>query len=142
MMKRKRRNPEYLDVRNRELSASGTTYMVLSNGDIIFDSRGAWAVEYRKSGYVSRMPGVKTLAQAIEFYEDRTGNVIVESDKPRRNPRVSKTVKEWTIQGHYGYGWEDLSAYDNLKDANADYRAYQENERGVAHRIIMRRVPK
>lgn len=68
----------------------------------------------------------------------------------RNRPRVSpstklrdhKTVKEWTIQGHYGRGWEDVSAYDNRTDARADLKAYNENERQYAHRLIMRRVPR
>ncbi len=53
-----------------------------------------------------------------------------------------KTRDEWTIQGNYGYGdgWEDLSAYDDRREARADLRAYRENEPEYAHRLVKRRV--
>ena len=51
-------------------------------------------------------------------------------------------MTEWIIQGNYGYGWEDLSAYDNRKDAQEDLRAYRENEPEYPHRLISRREAK
>ena len=48
----------------------------------------------------------------------------------------------YVLQGHYGQGWEDLSAADrNLKgrrEIMSDLRAYRENE-GGCYRIIKRR---
>jgi hypothetical protein len=52
-----------------------------------------------------------------------------------------KTADEWTIQGNYGHGWEDLSAYDKRDEARADLRAYRENEAGTPFRLVKRRVP-
>lgn len=51
-----------------------------------------------------------------------------------------KTHDEWTIQGNYGQGWEDVCSYDNRIDAKADYKAYRENEPQYQHRLIKRRV--
>lgn len=59
-----------------------------------------------------------------------------------RNP---KTVKELVLQGNYGYGWDDLTYYEDTPEGRAerkaDYQAYKENEPGVAFRTIERRVP-
>ncbi len=35
-----------------------------------------------------------------------------------------KTRDEWTIQGNYGYGWDDLTAHDSWKDARDELRDY------------------
>lgn len=59
--------------------------------------------------------------------------------------RNSKTVKELVLQGNYGYGWDDLTYYEDTPEGRAerkaDYQAYKENEPGVAFRTIERRVP-
>jgi len=31
----------------------------------------------------------------------------------------------YDIDANYGYGWETVSSYDNLKDAKSDLREYQ-----------------
>lgn len=43
------------------------------------------------------------------------------------------------VQGHYGCGWEDLTASEVYKEAKADLRAYRENDPAPT-RIIRRRV--
>jgi hypothetical protein len=57
---------------------------------------------------------------------------------------MAKTKNKWKIafliQGHYGYGWEDLTEEDSWKDAGVQLRCYNDNERGVSHRRIRRRV--
>ena len=53
-----------------------------------------------------------------------------------KNP---KTKVEYIVQGHYGYGWEDLTSHDTRKDANAEKKVYDANE-NYAHRVIARRV--
>jgi hypothetical protein len=53
--------------------------------------------------------------------------------------RVTKYVRVYIVQGNYGQGWEDLTAHDNRKDARAEMRVYDDNER-YAHRVIERRV--
>lgn len=53
-----------------------------------------------------------------------------------------KTTDEYTIQGDYGYGWEDLTASDSRKLARDDLKAYRANEPGNAFRMVTRRIPK
>lgn len=53
-----------------------------------------------------------------------------------------KTTDEYIVQGNYGYGWDDLTTEVSMKDAKATRRTYDDNEKGVAHRIIKRRVRK
>lgn len=53
---------------------------------------------------------------------------------------IRKTQDEYTIQGNYGQGWEDVCAYDNRKEAKEDLKAYLENEPQYLHRLIKRRV--
>lgn len=49
-------------------------------------------------------------------------------------------VPEYNVQGHYGHGWEDLTASLNYREARADLKAYRENAPGC-YRLITRRVP-
>lgn len=58
------------------------------------------------------------------------------------NPYKRKTTDEWNIQGRYGsrYGWEDVSAYDNWREAREDLKAYRENEPEYPHRLTKRRI--
>ena len=47
------------------------------------------------------------------------------------------------LQGNYGYGWDDLIEYElNDMSRKQDLKDYDENEKGVPHRIIHRRVPR
>lgn len=50
-----------------------------------------------------------------------------------------KTKDIWVVQGFYCGSWEDLTASYNYREARADFKAYRENEIGVAHRMIIRR---
>jgi hypothetical protein len=43
------------------------------------------------------------------------------------------------LQGHYGYGWEDLTAAETRAEIVGYRRDYRENEPGTALRIIRRR---
>ena len=45
----------------------------------------------------------------------------------------------FVIQGHYGYGWDDLISTENYHEARARLKDYRENEKGYAHRMIRRR---
>ncbi len=42
------------------------------------------------------------------------------------------------LQGHYGHGWEDLTA-GTLREVHDNLREYRENE-GGRYRVIKRRV--
>lgn len=52
---------------------------------------------------------------------------------------VRKTEDEWQVHGNNGYGWEELSAYTCLKDANTDIRLYRSNQPGL-YKLVKRRV--
>lgn len=66
--------------------------------------------------------------------------IIHQTTRPLKEPRVRKTVDEFVIQGHYSCGWEDLTTEETRREGRAQLRCYDENERGVAHRLIKRRV--
>jgi hypothetical protein len=51
-----------------------------------------------------------------------------------------KTKDEFTIQGNYGYGWEDVTAEDTHKEARLRLKEYNDNEPQYQHRIIQHRV--
>jgi hypothetical protein len=55
------------------------------------------------------------------------------------NPR-RKMKDEWTVQGNYGYGWDDEYSSDDRADARARLKEYQANG-GGSYRFIKRRVP-
>ncbi len=51
-----------------------------------------------------------------------------------------KTVDEWQIHQNWGQGWEEVSAYDNSRDAREDLKAYRENQPEAPCKLICRRV--
>ena len=55
---------------------------------------------------------------------------------------VRKTVDEWHTQGDYGCGWETVTIADTREEGLRDLRDYRENERGIPHRLIKKRVRK
>ena len=57
--------------------------------------------------------------------------------------RAGKTKEIIVLQGNYGYGWDDLVEYEvsDYREARADKKDYDENERQYDHRLIRRRVP-
>lgn len=50
---------------------------------------------------------------------------------------TKKTI--YVTQGHYGQGWEDLTASDTRSGAKDDLRDYDVNEPQYPHRIVVRR---
>lgn len=50
------------------------------------------------------------------------------------------TEVQHIVQGHYGHGWEDLTASTVYKEAQADLKAYRLNDPGNRTRLIKRRV--
>ena len=58
-----------------------------------------------------------------------------------KESRVGKTKEIRVLQGNYGYGWDDLIEYEMGDESwRQDMKDYNENEKGVPHRIIHRRV--
>jgi hypothetical protein len=55
---------------------------------------------------------------------------------------VRKTVDEYEIQGNYGYGYEVVTTEETWKQAKEQIKCYREHEKGVAFRIVKKRVKK
>jgi len=57
-------------------------------------------------------------------------------------PYIRKTMDEWQIHQYTGtqYGWEEVSAYDNRKDAKADLKIYQTEQPEYPARLVKRRI--
>ena len=36
----------------------------------------------------------------------------------------------WTLQGNYGFGWQDLTSEETREEIKERLKEYQENERG------------
>lgn len=86
-----------------------------------------------KSGKV----GASKKSSSTQHKDTKSHNVnirVVSGVKQR------KTKDEFVIQGNYGHGWEDLSSYDNRREAVSDLKAYRENDKYGYHRLITRRV--
>lgn len=56
--------------------------------------------------------------------------------------KATKYVYLKIVQGNYGFGWEDLTASENTREARANLREYRQNEPGYAYRLISRREPR
>lgn len=59
------------------------------------------------------------------------------TEKP---PRAKKYEYLFVLQGHYGQGWEDLTASEERQEVRQNLKEYRDNE-GGAYRIIRRREP-
>ena len=65
----------------------------------------------------------------------------VDNQKDFTEARERKTEDEFTLQGNYGAGWEDLTTEKSRKAILTRKREYEENE-GGNYRTIVRRVKK
>lgn len=54
--------------------------------------------------------------------------------------RITKYIKEYIIQGHYGFGWEDETAASTLQEAKGFLKDYRLNSQ-YPSRLVTRRVP-
>jgi hypothetical protein len=61
------------------------------------------------------------------------------TSRKSHNPRKRTTRDYWSIEGNYGYGWEEVTAEDTWKGARARLKEYRENEHGVSFRVRRRR---
>ena len=52
-----------------------------------------------------------------------------------------KTKEVFVVQGHYGYGWEDVTEETTFFGGKNRLKEYNDNERNASHRMIRRRVP-
>lgn len=53
---------------------------------------------------------------------------------------IRKTKDEYQLHGDYGYGFEEVTAEETLREAKAQLKCYRLNQPGVAIKIIKRRV--
>ncbi len=55
----------------------------------------------------------------------------------------NKWLYLWVVQGRYGsqYGWEDLTAEEDWREARKREQEYRDNEPGTALRVVHRREP-
>lgn len=62
------------------------------------------------------------------------------AEKCLKPKRVTKWINEYVIQENCGYGWDDATSEETMKEAKAQLKCYREN---VPHevRLITRRVP-
>lgn len=48
---------------------------------------------------------------------------------------IFKPKNFYIVQGNYGYGWDDLTCEDTKEEALKQKECYDENEKGVPHRV-------
>jgi len=89
---------------------------------------------------VIRALGVDLLDCDIEALEDVVDDYKKDNPKYKRSKENIKEGSVYVLQGKYDTSWEDLVEYTDYKEARADYKAYEENEREYPHRIITRRI--
>lgn len=53
-----------------------------------------------------------------------------------------KTYDEWQVQGFYGGVWELLTCESTRQEAREQLKCYNENELGIPHRVVKKRIPK
>lgn len=53
-----------------------------------------------------------------------------------------KTYDEWQVQGFYDGAWEILTYENTRQEAREQLKCYNENERGIPHRVVKKRIPK
>ena len=96
--------------------------------------------EYDLRDYVDEL-------KAMGCYRITTNLIYGESVSRKRVTEANAKMKEVKVlQGYYGHGWDDLEEVDaddiqGVKELRDDLKAYDENERQYAHRIITRKVP-
>lgn len=82
----------------------------------------------------------KVFYSGIDLTTDEVKASLVNHDGYHPDINVSrKTQVEYVVQGNYGYGWEDLTAANNEREAKANLRDYQINDNSPV-RLIKRRV--
>ena len=63
------------------------------------------------------------------------GNKVSKDEMNLHEAYVRKTQDEWIVEGFYEGRWEELTSEENRLDAIAQRKCYDENERGVSHRV-------
>lgn len=51
-----------------------------------------------------------------------------------------KTTDEYQIHGLYSYGWEEVTAEDNRREALQRLKEYRDNEKGTAFKLVKKRI--
>lgn len=107
----------------------------------VTDREGKRSMDLHKHGKYWRDDGDEFSYKAYDTSYLRKPWYDIEVLETDPNYKPNRTKPEYVVQGNYGYGWEDLTTSDNQAEARNDLKAYRENETGVPHRLITRRVP-
>lgn len=88
----------------------------------------------------------KTYAGKVKRVNGRVKIFVTPQVARKINPRANITQKYWSVQGHYGHGWEEVTAEEwkhgadsGRKEALKRVKEYRENEPGKAFRVVLKR---
>lgn len=117
---------------------------LINAGYLQRQAKGKISVEDYGDGFIELF--VTETGEPVCRLEESRG--VTSSTRVKKNKitaaRVPKTIKELVLQGNYGYGWDDLTYYDDTPEGRKmmkdDYKAYQENEH-IPLRTITRKSP-
>jgi IS1 family transposase len=84
---------------------------------------------------------IKEFLKQNGFKAENSKQIMKDYSENPTPDKIPKTVLEFSIQGNYGGGFEDVITEDNYKDARTQLKCYNDNEKEYAHRIVKRRVP-
>lgn len=101
------------------------------------------AAEFSLESLVNKMKdllssGKEYLSSLGEAFENPTEEVEPEMAMAAAKIQAADTY-EYVVQGNYGKGWEDVSAYETREEANQGLKEYNENETQYRHRVIRRK---
>ncbi len=127
--------------------SSRSTSSAGANGETVESYRGYNIIHTRgEKGYF--VPDLDDTGEGFRSKDDAKLFIAAKTSKgnKQRNPRMAKQKnprkRVWnhyfSIQGNYGYGWEEVTAEDTWKEARARLKEYRENQPG-AYRVVRKK---